>query len=119
MTAADFRRMALGLPETEESRHMGHPDFRVRGKVFATLGYPGGGWGMVKLAPRHQKLLEAAQPGAFVPAQGAWGRQGCTCVLLKTARRQTVGKALASAWSRLATAELVRRLDAPSLDADG
>ena len=55
MTIGDFRRMALALPETVESAHMAHPDFRVRGKIFATLGYPKTGWGMVKLAAAQQK----------------------------------------------------------------
>jgi hypothetical protein len=48
MTAAEFRRIALSLPQTNEAAHMGHPDFRVAGRIFATLGYPRSGWGMVK-----------------------------------------------------------------------
>jgi hypothetical protein len=54
MTTADFRRLALALPETAEHAHMDHPDFRVRGKIFATLGYPAQGWGRVKLTPEQQ-----------------------------------------------------------------
>ena len=53
---------------------MAHPDFRVRGKIFATLGYPDESWGMVKLAPEEQEVLVAAEPAVFVPVKGAWGR---------------------------------------------
>jgi YjbR len=72
MTAAEFRRIALSLPEAEERAHMDHPDFRVGGKIFATLGYPDKGWGMVKLFPDQQQEVMKSQPKAFVPAAGAW-----------------------------------------------
>ncbi len=54
---------------------MGHPDFRVAGRVFATLGYPGAGWGMIKLPPEDQGFLVRTQPAAFAPVKGAWGRR--------------------------------------------
>jgi hypothetical protein len=98
MTADDFRRMALSLPGTVESAHMDHPDFRVGGKVFATLGYPDRNWAMVKLNPEQQEQLVRSQPGVFVPAKGAWGRGGATCLLLKAARNTVVREALATAW---------------------
>jgi len=98
MTSDDFRRMALALPGTAESAHMEHPDFRVGGKVFATLGYPDRNWAMVKLNPEQQEQLVQSGPGVFVPAKGAWGRGGATCVLLKAARKTVVRKALAAAW---------------------
>jgi hypothetical protein len=98
MTSDDFRRLALSLPATAESAHMEHPDFRVGGKVFATLGYPGPGWAMVKLDLPRQEQLVRSDPGVFVPAQGAWGRGGATCVLLKAARKTAVREALAAAW---------------------
>src|SRR5438874_13301273 len=82
VTAEGFRRVALALPEAEERSHMDHPDFRVRGKIFATLDSPEEGWGMVRLAPEHQARVVGERPGVFVPASGAWGKQGCTHVRL-------------------------------------
>jgi hypothetical protein len=102
VTVDEFRRMALSLPETAEVSHMGHPDFRVRGKIFATLGYPADGWGMVKLTATDQQLLVLAEPDVFVPAQGAWGRRGATIVRLRAAKKSTVRKALAAAWRNTA-----------------
>ena len=65
MTAEQFRRLALALPDTAESAHMRHPDFRVNGKIFATLGYPDSGWGMVKLTPEQQEVFVRAEAGVF------------------------------------------------------
>lgn len=101
MTPDDFRRMALALPETAERAHMEHPDFRVGGKVFATLGYPDRNWAMVKLNPEQQEQLVRSDPAVFVPAKGAWGRGGATCVLLKAARKAVVRHALADAWRKV------------------
>lgn len=91
-TPADFRSIALNFPEASESAHMDHPDFRVRGKIFATLGYPNKQWGMVKLTLKDQYILMRAEPKVFVPAKGAWGRQGATCVLLKVVKKATCAK---------------------------
>lgn len=99
MTADDFRRMALSFPETTEQAHMKHPDFRVRGKIFATLGYPDDKWAMVKLTPEQQANFVQAEPEAFVPVKGGWGRQGGTNVILETAKKAMVRKALAEAWN--------------------
>ena len=111
MTANDFRRLALSFPESEERSHMEHPDFRVAGKIFATLGYPEDGWAMVKLTPIEQEMLVKAQPKVFNPCTGAWGRRGCTNVRLKSARKPTLRRALEAA-SRLAAPEaLARRFD--------
>ena len=71
MTAKEFRKLALSFPVAAEGTHMGHPDFRVGGKIFATLG-PDEAWGMVKLTPQQQAAFMSAQPGAFSPASGAW-----------------------------------------------
>jgi hypothetical protein len=98
MTPKDFRRLALSLPEAEERAHMNHPDFRVAGKIFATLDYPGKGWAMVKLTPIEQEMFVKAQPKVFNPCNGAWGRRGCTNVHLKSARKATVQRALLAAW---------------------
>jgi hypothetical protein len=101
--------MALSLPEVEESRHMEHPDFRVGGKIFATLGYPDKRWGMVKLTPEQQRMFVQANPNVFVPANGAWGLQGATLIRLKAANADTVHQALTSAWLGRAPKKIVKR----------
>ena len=98
MTADDFRRLALGFPGAVEGAHMGHPDFRASGRIFATLNYPAAGWGMVKLQPDQQELFTRAEPTAFVPVKGAWGRQGSTNVRLRSAKKTAVREALELAW---------------------
>ena len=77
---------------------MGHPDFRVGGKIFATLGYPDTGWGMVKLTPEEQRIYLALDANVFVPVKGAWGLGGCTNVRLRAASEAVVHEALESAW---------------------
>src|SRR5687768_6260266 len=99
MTARAFRNFALSLPEASEGAHMGHADFRVRGKIFATLG-PEEDWGMVKLPPDEQADLLEGGGGAYEPAKGAWGLQGCTIVRLRDADAGTVKNALVAAWRR-------------------
>jgi hypothetical protein len=111
MTPEDFRQLALDLPEATESSHMAHPDFRVRGKVFATLGYPDKNWAMVKLPPERQELLSKAEPDVFVPVKGGWGRQGATSVLLKTAKKTAVRSALLAAWRKAAPKRLTAKLN--------
>jgi hypothetical protein len=101
MTADEFRSLALALPEARESSHMKHPDFRVRGKIFATLG-PGERWGMVKLTPDQQRQFIVAEPAMFVPVKGAWGRQGCTTVQLESATGDRVRPAMIAAWRNAA-----------------
>jgi hypothetical protein len=102
MTRKDFRKLALSLPETIENEHMDHPDFRVRGKIFATLGYPDERWGMVKLMPDQQDDFAKADPDVFVPVKGVWGRRGATCVLLGSAKIRSLKKALGLAWRNAA-----------------
>jgi hypothetical protein len=102
MTEDGFRRLALSLPETEEKEHMGHPDFRVRGKIFATLRSPAAGWGMVKLTPFEQEVLVRAEPEMFVPVQGGWGSGGATNVRLSAATKPKVLDALKAAWRNTA-----------------
>ena len=117
MSPGQFRRIALGLPEVEERAHMDHPDFRVGGKIFATLGYPDKGWGMVKLSPDEQAALVRAHPAAFRPANGLWGRQGCTLVALEAADVETVHEGLAMAWAARAPRKIIelhRRSGLPS-----
>src|SRR5687767_5509634 len=100
MTAAEFRRLALSLAGAEEGAHMGHADFRVGGKIFATLGYPEAGYGTIMLSRDDQESLLKEHPDAFQPATGAWGRAGATTVLLKVAPRKVVSTALEDAWVR-------------------
>ena len=102
MTPDDFRQMALGLPEVEERSHMAHPDFRVGGKIFATLSYPDQGTAMVKLSPEDQRLYLQMDPETFFPAAGAWGRAGCTMVRLQSADADQVSEAMKLAWRLLA-----------------
>lgn len=109
MTEAIFRRIVLSLPETTEGEHMGHPDFRVGGKIFATLGYPGAGWGMLKLHPEEQDEFLRANQKAFVPVKGAWGRQGCTNVKLAAITQKELRAASRAAWSKAAPRELLER----------
>jgi len=105
-TPADFRRIALALARTEQRQHMNHPDFRVAGKIFATLGYPTKQHGMVRLTPVQQEEFVAAHPGAFSPVNGAWGRQGCTSVLLAKTTKRALQSALLAAWRNHAPSDL-------------
>jgi hypothetical protein len=98
VTAAGFRKLALAFPGAEPSEHMGHPDFRVGGKVFATLGYPDRKWAMVRLTPDQQEMYMGMEPEVFVPAAGAWGLRGATCVRLEGAPVGLVRDALGAAW---------------------
>ena len=107
MTAAEFRRLALSLPEAIESAHMGHPDFRVHKKIFATLG-PDADWGMVKLTPEQQSEFIRAEPAVFSPIPGGWGRKGCTKVQLESATADIVRSALGDAWRNVAPKRLTQ-----------
>src|ERR671923_90814 len=98
MTADEFRRMALSLPEAVEGAHMGHADFRVGGKIFATLGYPTAGFGVVMLTPQDQDLIVRDHPAAFAPVPGKWGASGSTKVVLRDASASAVEFALEAAW---------------------
>jgi len=112
VTAEDFRRMALGFPEAEERSHMDHPDFRVRGKIFATLSYPEAGWAMVKLTPEQQDNYVRADSAVFQPVTGGWGRRGATSVRLRAARKVMVRRALAEAWRNSAPKGVAEEFDA-------
>ena len=103
MTADDFRKIALGLKGVVEASHMGHPDFRANGRIFATL-HGDLAWGMVKLTPEQQSEFMRAAPKVFVPEKGAWGKQGCTAVRLAIADEESVGEALTLAWQNNAAA---------------
>jgi hypothetical protein len=98
MNAKDFRRLALALPGASEVGHMGHPDFRVNGKIFATLGYPDNAWAVVKVTPERQSSFVKSYPAIFKPVKGVWGLQGNTNVHLEPATEEIVGEALTEAW---------------------
>lgn len=112
MTREQFRRLALSFPEAVESQHMDHPDFRVVGKIFATLSYPDEKWGMVKLSPEQQEEFVRAEPDAFSPVKGGWGSRGATSVRLRAAKRTSLRRALAAAWRNAAPKQLARAFEA-------
>jgi hypothetical protein len=97
MTADDFRDIVLALDGAAEGAHMGHPDFRANGRVFASL-HSADRFGMVKVPPEEQAVLLREHPETFEPSAGAWGRQGCTNVKLATADKRSVRGAARLAW---------------------
>ena len=105
MTPKKFRQLALSLPEASESEDVDHPDFRVRGKVFATL-FPGDEWGVIKLTRELQVELVNEQPNVFEVCNGPWGRNGATIVFLKDAEEGSVLRALVDAWRKNAPKSL-------------
>jgi hypothetical protein len=110
MTADDFRDLALELPEAVESSHMDHPDFRIGGKIFATL-WPDEDWGMVKLTTEQQAMFVRTNPAMFQPVKGGWGRRGATRVSLPAARKNKVREALRFAWRNTAPKGLILKSD--------
>jgi hypothetical protein len=96
-----FRRIALGTEGAVEGAHMAHPDFRVKGRIFATL-HPDLEFGMVKLTPDQQQKFVGENPATFAPENGAWGRAGCTSVRLNAVDEDTLGEAMTLAWQNIA-----------------
>ena len=94
MTANDFRRIALSLEGTEEGPHMGSPDFRVGGRIFATLASEDQGYGNLMLTPEQQAAFVEELPEVFVPIAGGWGRMGMTHIQLAAANREVLAGAL-------------------------
>ena len=99
MNASDFRRIALSLPGATEGSHMGATDFRVGGRIFATLAAEKQGYGNLMLTPAQQADFVAEEPGVFVPIAGGWGRMGCTHVRLAAANEDLLAGALRTAWT--------------------
>jgi hypothetical protein len=99
MDAEDFRQMALSLDGVEEGSHMGAPDFRVGGRIFATLAMQHLGYGNLMLSPALQRALVAEAPGVFLPIPGGWGRMGCTHIRLADASASQMSKGLQLAWN--------------------
>ena len=98
MTVDDFRRIALSFEGAEESSHMGSPDFRVGGKIFATLASQSQGYGNLKLTLEQQAAFVAEMPGVFIPIAGGWGRMGMTHIRLANATEDVLAGALQTAW---------------------
>ena len=98
MDAADFRRIALSLEGAEESSHMGAPDFRVGGRIFATLASQGQGYGNLMLTPEQQAEFVEELPEVFVPIAGGWGRMGATHIRLAATNEDVLTGALRTAW---------------------
>jgi hypothetical protein len=110
MTAAEFRGIALSFPEATEGSHMGHADFRVGGKIFATLGYPNDRFAVVMLTSQDQDLLVRDHPKTFAPVKGSWGASGSTTVTLRTAGKRVIAVALEAAWRKRAPKRLLQSL---------
>jgi hypothetical protein len=98
MTANDFRRLALRLERAEEGSHMGAADFRVGGRIFATLASQDQGYGNLMLSPAQQAEFVREQPDIFVPIAGGWGRMGATHIRLAAANEDVLAGALHTAW---------------------
>ena len=98
MNAGDFRRIALSLEGAEESSHMGQPDFRVGGRIFATLASAQQGYGNLMLTLEQQQAFVEELPEAFLPIAGGWGRMGMTHIRLAAANEDVLAGALRTAW---------------------
>jgi hypothetical protein len=106
MTGADFRRIALSMPEAVEGSHFGNPDFRVGGKIFATLALEKQGFGVLLLSPEQQSGMVEDAPELFSPVPGGWGRKGSTRVLLAKVPPAILEAALRTAWQKRAPKRL-------------
>jgi hypothetical protein len=98
MDTADFRRIALSFEGAEESSHMGQPDFRVGGRIFATLAAEKQGYGNLMLTPEQQQAFVEELPEVFLPIPGGWGRRGATHIRLAATNKDVLTDALRTAW---------------------
>ena len=98
MNVEDFRRIALSFEGSEESSHMGSPDFRVGGRIFATLAAQAQGYGNLMLSPEQQHDFVMEQPDVFLPVPGGWGRMGATHIRLALANEDLLRGAVEVAW---------------------
>lgn len=108
MTSADFRRMALSMPEAVEGSHFGAADFRVGGKIFATLALESEGYGVLLLTPGQQAGMVADEPKIFSPVPKGWGRMGATRVRLAKVPPDILEGALRTAWRKRAPKRLLK-----------
>jgi hypothetical protein len=107
MTGTDFRRIALSMPEAVEGAHFGNADFRVGGRIFATLALEREGYGVLIFTPEQQAGMVQDEPQVFSPVPGGWGRQGSTRVHLAKVKRDVLEGALRTAWRRRAPKRLL------------
>jgi len=114
MTAATFRKMALKFPQTAEGRHFNVADFRVGGKIFATLAYEKEGYGVLLLTPEQQAGMVADAPEIFSPVPNKWGLKGATRVRLSKVPADVLESALRMAWLRRAPGRLPGDVEEPS-----
>ena len=98
MNATGFRKIALSFEGVEEGSHMGAVDFRVGGRIFATLASVKEGFGNLMLTPEIQEQFVAEAPDVFLPIPGGWGRMGATHIRLAKANRDVLTGALQTAW---------------------
>ena len=113
MTPNDFRRIALSLEGAEEGSHMGSPDFRVGGRIFATLAAQAQGYGNLMLSPEQQQSFVAESPDVFIPVPGGWGSNGATHLKLSLATENLVYGALQTAWKLRLEKNRTTRLKPP------
>ncbi len=106
MTGTDFRRIALSMPEAVEGAHFGNADFRVDGKIFATLALEKDGFGVLLLSPEEQAGMVEDAPEVFSPVPGGWGRQGSTRVSLARVSPGILEAAVRTAWRKRAPKRL-------------
>lgn len=108
-----FRKLALALPDARESSHMGHPDFRLNDRIFATLSAQDRGLGVLKLTVEQQQSFITEMPNIFEPVQGGWGRMGMTFVALRHVDEATLGGALATAYNNLKAKQANKKATRP------
>jgi hypothetical protein len=108
MTGADFRGIALSMPEATEGSHFGNTDFRVGGKIFATLSLEKEGFGVLLLSPEQQEGMVQDAPDVFSPVPGGWGRKGSTRVSLRRVTPDILEAALRTAWQKRAPKRLLK-----------
>jgi hypothetical protein len=114
VTVEAYRAIALAQPEAIESSHMNHPDFRVHGKIFATIPSVEKNEGMVKLTPDQQKQFVQEYPKVFSAVPGGWGMKGATLVTLAAAKKEIVNRAMRCAWRNAAPKRLIAQIDGES-----
>ena len=115
MTVAGFRKAALSLPETAEGAHFGNADFRMGGKIFATLAHEKLGYGNLVLKPEQQAGLCADAPDVFLPVAGGWGRLGATHVRLSKVKKDVLAGLVQIAWRNKASKKILLLADAGDL----
>jgi hypothetical protein len=115
MTTNEFREMALEIPTPVERSHINHPGFRVAGKIFASLGVPDEGWGMVRLTPEQQNVLVKKAPGIFKLCSGAWGRRATQMFILRRQKRAIVRTALDAAAKNARRHQQQKKMKTPNV----